>query len=107
MGPLLLAPFPQCWEGRVEMEALLFLAWQCSPGETESPRTKADLPGLAWPKYREQRVVLSGLSWEPEARGVPGRGEQSGQPMGCARTAVQLLDLLPGPLSVLGAAKNP
>lgn len=91
----------------MEMEALLFLAWQCSPGETESPRTKADLPGLAWPKYREQRVVLSGLSWEPEARGVPGRGEQSGQPMGCARTAVQLLDLLPGPLSVLGAAKNP
>ena len=52
-------------------------------------------------------MVLSGPSWEPKVWGAPGRGGQGGQPLGRAAAAAQIPDLLPRPLSVLGAAKNP
>lgn len=70
------------------------------------PWCPADLPGLAWPGRGEQwgavRPELEAGS--PEALQC---GSQSGQPTGRTEACAQIPDLLPGPLSVLGAAKNP
>ena len=88
MGALLLLSLEQPWRD-----------WGSHQGAKQACR--------AWPRCKEQRVVLSGPSWEPEVWGAPGRGEQGGQPLGRAAAAAQIPDLLPRPLSVLGAAKNP
>ena len=88
MGALLLLSLEQPWRD-----------WGSHQGAKQACR--------AWPRCKEQRVVLSGPSWEPEVWGAPGRGEQGGQSLGRAAAAAQIPDLLPRPLSVLGAAKNP
>lgn len=68
----------------------------------------------AWPGWgaESRRGVLSGRSWEPKAssasaRGASARGAAPVRRVGSAGAAAQIPDLLPPPLSVLGAAKNP
>lgn len=79
------------------MGALLSL---CSTEGTRGVSQGAEQTCRAWPGCCQAGAG----SPKPAA---PVRGEQSGQSVGSAGAAAQIPDLLPPPLSVLGAAKNP
>lgn len=75
-------------------------------GHRAGPTSRAG-PGQG--AERAERALLS-RSWELEARGYRGVGNRVGSPWASREplpTPAQIPDLLPGPLSVTGAAQNP